>query len=87
MYAIAPTIDHAMLELQSDFVVVASQKALVGLKCVLNAGKTKYMYSNSRKKKYASLHIYSLHCSPNDRIPTYKYLGSWIEKYFVLKGV
>ena len=49
MYAIALSVARAMLELQSDF--VALQKALVDLKRVLNAGKTKYMlFFNSQKK-------------------------------------
>jgi hypothetical protein len=40
MYTIAPIVDQATLDLQWDF--VALQKALVGSKPVLNAGKTKY---------------------------------------------
>ena len=42
MYAIAPTVEQVLFELQSDF--VALQKVLVGLKRVLNVGKTKYIY-------------------------------------------
>jgi hypothetical protein len=51
MNAIAPTVAQTLLELQSDFVVL--QKALVGLRLVLNVGKTKYMlFSNSRKNNH-----------------------------------
>jgi hypothetical protein len=39
MYAIAPTVDQALSEMQSD--LVALQKALVGLKRVFNAAETK----------------------------------------------
>ena len=38
MYAIVPTVDKAILELQFDF--VALQNSLFGLKHVLHAGKT-----------------------------------------------
>lgn len=50
MYAIVPTVDNAILELQFDF--VALQNSLFGLKRVLNAGKTQYMlFFNPRKQK------------------------------------
>ena len=38
-YAIAPTVDQALSELQSAFVVL--QKKFIDLKLVLDAGKTK----------------------------------------------
>lgn len=55
MYTIAPTVDLAMLDLHSDLVVL--QKALVGLKRVLNVGKTQYiLFSHSRKNVSDGLH-------------------------------
>jgi hypothetical protein len=61
------------------------QKALVGLKHVLNVGKTKYMLvCSSRKNVSESLYIYPIDCSPIDQVPAYKYMCIWIDKDLIV---
>ena len=77
MYAIAPTVDRSMLELQSDFVTL--QKALVDLKIGT------LMQAKLRGCSLIHSNIYSLDGSLIERVPAYKYLGVWIDKHLTFK--
>lgn len=52
------------------------KESLADLKVVLNTGKMKYMFLNSRKVS-DELHVHSDR-SPNECVPAYTYLGIWI---------
>jgi hypothetical protein len=58
MYAIAPTVDQVLLELQSDF--GALQNALFFLKVGLNVGNTKYMFFSNSHTFFLQWTIYLL---------------------------
>ena len=68
---------QALLEPQSA--LIALQKAFTELKWVLNAGKTKYMFSKSRKNLTGDLCISTLNVACINRVPANTYLGIWFD--------
>lgn len=84
IYCIADSVQLAIENLQLSF--NALQDALIGLKLVLNASKTKFMvFSRARDIAYNNLHISTRNGSDIERVTEYKYLGIWLDDKFTFK--
>ncbi len=64
----------------------ALQEALIELKLVLNADKTKYMlFTKAKAINYANIQISTLHGLAIERVSHCKNLGFWIDDKFTFK--
>ena len=84
LYCIADSTQLAIENFQLSFIVL--QKALINLKLVLNAGKTKCMlFSRARNASTDNLHLSTLSGSCIERVTEYKYLGVWLDEKLTFK--
>ena len=78
IYSIAPSVNLAFQNLQSDFHII--QQALINLKLSLNAGKTKYMvFTRKLNSPPTADNLYTIEGVPIEKVSNYKYLGVWID--------
>ena len=84
MYCVADTAQRAVSNLQLAFNVL--QAALVKLRLVLNASKTKFMiFTRARTAINENLSIKSTDGSTIERVSEYKYLSIWLDDTFSFK--
>lgn len=78
-----PPVNHVFSNLQSNF--QSLQNLFVDLKLVVNVGKTKYvLYSWAQDTSPTDLCI-SIISGVQIEIPSYKYLGIWIDDWLSIK--
>ena len=78
LYCVSKSVTQAMDNLQQSF--NALQLALIKLKLVLNADKTKCMlFTRARDIDFSQLNLTTLNDSKIEQVSIYKYLGIWLD--------